>query len=70
MNLPYSRDFTPPAPVVDITLTTVATDAKVGPIAALIDTGADASIVPIRYLDRIKAPMTIEMWARGTWGGR
>jgi len=33
MNFPYSKDFTPPVPVVDIM-------------------------------------MTIEMWARGKWGGR
>lgn len=69
-NFPYSRDFAPPAPVVGIMLTTMATDAKVGPITALVDTGADATVVPIECLDRIKAPMTIEMWARGKWGGR
>ena len=53
MNFPCSMDFTPPAPVVDIMLTTIATGAKVGPIKALVDTGADATVVPIDYLDRM-----------------
>ena len=70
MNFTYSKKFMPLAPVVNITLTTLATDVKVGPITALVDTGADATIIPIEYLDRVKAPMTIEMWARGKWGGR
>ena len=70
MNCPYSKDFTPAAPVMDLTLAAVATDATVGPITALVDTGADATIIPMEYLDRIKAPITIEMWARSTWGDR
>jgi len=70
MNFPYSKDFIPPAPVVDIMLANMTADVTIGPITALVDTGADATVVPIEYLDRIKAPMTIEMWARGKWGGR
>ncbi len=34
-----------------------------------VDTGADATVVPIECLDRIQAPMTVEMWARGKWEG-
>jgi predicted aspartyl protease len=69
MKFPYSKNLTPPAPVVDIKLSTMATDATIGPIEALVDTGADATVVPTEYLDRIKAPITIEMQARGKWGG-
>ncbi len=70
MNFSYSDDFAPLAPVMDITLTTLAADVRIGPITALVDTGADATVILIAYLNRIKAPMTIEMWARGKWGGR
>jgi predicted aspartyl protease len=70
MNFPYSKDFTPPAPTLDIVLSTMATDLAVGPVEALVDTGADTTVVPIDYLDHIRAPITMEMWARGKWGGR
>ncbi len=62
MNYRYSRNYFPSAPVIDITLITAAESLRVGPLPALVDSGADGTIVPINYLDEIQAPSTVEMY--------
>ncbi len=62
MNYRYSRNYFPSAPVIDITLITAAESLRVGPLSALVDSGADGTIVPINYLDEIQAPSTVEMY--------
>jgi predicted aspartyl protease len=42
----------------------------VGPFPAMVDSGADGTIVPQRYLDQINAPPTVEMNVRSHWGER
>ena len=70
MKFHYSRDFFPPAPVVEVTFITAAESLRVGPFSALIDSGADATIVPIAYLNEIQALPTVEMTIRSQWGER
>jgi len=70
MNLKYSYDYYPPAPVIDVTFITAAEYLRTQSFVALVDSGADATIVPIRYLDEIHAPPTVEMIARSQWGER
>jgi predicted aspartyl protease len=61
----YSRAFQPPAPVLFITLRSVATELSTSALAALVDTGADATLVPIRYLAQIGAEETAPGLAAG-----
>lgn len=50
-DFPYSRHFEPPAPVVEITIGTAETVT----LEVLIDTGADASMLPIAALRTVNA---------------
>lgn len=70
MKFKYSRDYYPPVPVADITLATVAESLHTGPLSAIVDSGADATIVPMVYLDEIGALPTVEMIMRSQWGER
>ncbi len=66
----YSRNYFPPAPTMDVSFITAAESLRVGPLPALVDSGADGTIVPISYLDEIHAPPTVEMVIRSQWGER
>jgi predicted aspartyl protease len=67
---PYTRAVQPPAPVLSITLRSEATDLNTAALIALVDTGADATIVPIRRLAQIGAEETAPGWLVGITGGR
>ncbi len=66
--IPYNTMYDPPAPICDITLETVE-GARVT-LAALIDTGADATLIPIPHLLGIGARRVFEMGLRSQWGER
>lgn len=68
MNFAYSDDFYPPAPIVEVSLITAAESLRVGPFPALMDSGADGTLVPSAYLQEIVAPPTVEMVMRSQWG--
>lgn len=70
MNCQYNRNYFPPAPMIDITLISTAESLRSQPLPALVDSGADGTIVPISYLDEIHAPPTQEMVIRSQWGDR
>lgn len=70
MKFPYSRAFFPPAPIAEVTFITAVDSLRVGPFVALVDSGADATIVPIAYLNEIQALPTVEMTMRSQWGER
>jgi hypothetical protein len=70
VNFRYSRNYFPPAPTVDLTLITAAEFLRIGPLQAIVDSGADGTIVPIHYLEEIQAPPTVEMVIRSQWGER
>jgi len=65
----YDTTFQPPMPIVEL---------KVGPalqettleLAALVDSGADATMVPLRYLRQLQARRSRKAWMRGTTGER
>ena len=46
----YVEQLTPPAPFVRVELRCVATDAKLGPEPAQIDTAADRTVLPERHI--------------------
>jgi predicted aspartyl protease len=64
----YSRSYYPPIPVIEISLISVAESLRVGPMPALVDTGADGTVAPVALLRQIQAPVTVEMMVRGQWG--
>ncbi len=64
----YSNDYSPAAPIVEVYIGTAGTRPTVGPLIALIDTGADLTIVPLSYLQQIKAPRISQGQVRSLWG--
>jgi len=52
---PYSRGFTPPVPVLSVSLTLPYEASRFGPYLALIDTGADGTFVPTPLLEEVGA---------------
>ena len=65
----YDTTYDPPIPVCGITLTAPATDQRVE-LSAIVDTGADGTIVPIRHLQHIEARRAFEASLRSQWGER
>ena len=46
------------------------TGQSVGPLSAILDTGADGTLVPQHYLDAIGARRVMETGLRSQWGER
>lgn len=65
----YSLDYEPAMPVVDFRLGRAFTPPTLD-LVAIVDSGADASIVPVRYLQQIEARRGRRNWMRGTTGKR
>jgi gag-polyprotein putative aspartyl protease len=40
------------------------------PLTGIVDSGADGTLVPMRFLSAIQAPPTSEMFLRSQWGER
>ncbi len=55
----YDIDHEPPLPVCDVALSVPSTGLRV-PLSATIDTGADGTIIPVRYLREIGARRAFE----------
>jgi predicted aspartyl protease len=68
VNQPYSQSYMPPAAVIEIRLAAPGTAQTAGPFPALIDTGADASLVPKSILLSLGAPSLFEAHLRSPWG--
>lgn len=65
----YSAQYDPPLPVCDVVMTVPSTGLRV-PLRATIDTGADGTIMPVRYLRQIGARRAFEANLRSQWGER
>ena len=66
----FRRGVQPPAPALSIHLRCEGTDQSIGPLLALVDTGADATIVPLHHLLEIGAEESAPGWLRGIVGER
>jgi hypothetical protein len=66
----YNDSYTPPFPILDISLGTPGAEATLGPLEALIDTGADATLIPTMYLEQVYAEEVDRANVRGQWGER
>lgn len=67
-NFHYDAKRFPPAPVAAIRLTAGETNSSTADLAALIDTGADASFAPLSVLESIQAGIGKIYRARSLWG--
>jgi len=52
-SFPYSQEYTPSAPVVQVELTALEEGRPIGPYTALVDTGADGTFVPTHLLEEL-----------------
>ena len=68
MKYSYLTDYQPAIPVVEIEFGFPEGALTVGPLTAIIDTGADGSLVPQSIIDQINAPLVDQVRARSHWG--
>lgn len=66
----YDLSIFPPAPRLEIRLVAQPHGATYGPIAAFVDTGADATIVPLSIVRELQAGVVTFKTVRGYAGGR
>jgi predicted aspartyl protease len=69
-SFPFDTEYDPAAPACQIYLNSTRRRRSVGPLPAILDTGADGTLVPVRYLKEIGATRTFEMGLRSQWGER
>lgn len=70
VNFSYDADYFPPAPSIEIWLGAPDAALAVGPIQALVDTGADVSIVPLHYIEPLNVQVDNRKYLRSQWGER
>ena len=70
MRYAYNTDYVPPAPHLEIRLAVPDEMFRMTPLAVLVDTGADATIVPIRYLAPLGVQIDNRKTLRSQWGER
>lgn len=66
---PYDSAYDPPAPSCPIVLSTATGDSSL-PLTAIIDSGADATIVPLHHLKVLGAKRAFAASLRSQWGER
>lgn len=67
----YDRwSFDPPMPVLDLVLSRPGQNVSAIEVEAIIDTGADGTLVPQDLLDQIGAPFVDQAYLRGVTGDR
>ena len=65
----YDNSYNPSMPVIPVTLVSVDDDQTASePIEAIVDSGADGTVIPIAYLKTIQAPMVRKARLRGITG--
>ena len=70
MSIPYSPEYTPPAPILPVTFGLSGERPSFGPYNGFVDSGADISIVPRLLLVDWGIPSVAEASLRGQWSER
>lgn len=65
----YDNEYNPAMPVVDINIGRAMSTASLA-LKALVDSGADATLIPINFLQEIQTRRSRKIWMRGTAGVR
>jgi len=68
MSIPYLDSYYPPIPVLEISLGYPQEMLTHGSLTALIDTGADGTLVPQSLIDELGAPPIDQVRVRSHWG--
>lgn len=68
MKTSYLRDYTPPIPILQIWLGYPEESLSLGPFKAIVDTGADGTILPRSVIDELDAPFVDDAWLSSQWG--
>lgn len=66
----YDVSVFPPAPRLEVRFIALPHGTALGPVSAFLDTGADATIVPIGIIRQLKAGVVTFKTVRGYAGGR
>ncbi|WP_157913033.1 pepsin/retropepsin-like aspartic protease family protein [Candidatus Promineifilum breve] len=70
MKQPYNHQYRPPIPVLSVRLYSPISDRFTPTISALVDTGSDASLIPLTHIDELGAEETAPGWLVGITGDR
>lgn len=70
IRFPYSHDYSPEIPEIIVVLETSPQEIRSQPLRGIIDTGADATIVPLPVLRQIKARVVADKYLLGYAGLR
>ncbi len=65
---PYDESYYPPFPALPVVIQNSEIGAQTAVIPALLDSGADGTMVPLPYLRDIQAPVLQETRIRSHWG--
>jgi len=68
MSYPYLDTYHPPIPALEIQLGYPGGALTSGPVTAIVDSGADGTLIPQSLLDDIAAPLVDEVRVHGPWG--
>jgi len=68
MSHPYLTTYYPPMPALQIRLGYPEGGLTLGPFAAIVDTGADGTLVPQSLVDELGAPFVDDVRVRSHWG--
>lgn len=68
MVIPYLKTHYPAIPVLEVYLGYPAGNLSLGPLVAIVDTGADGTLIPQGLLDQIETPIIDTVRIRSHWG--
>lgn len=69
MKYRYDRSYHPPVPAIEIRIGSPEQPTTVGPLSAIVDTGADGTLVPVRYIRELPSlPAVDRKTLRSQWG--
>lgn len=69
MSYPYNTQYFPPFPELEVILS-LPGEGRIGPLPMQIDTGADNTIIPIKYLEQLGMHPVDYAFLCSQWGER
>ncbi len=64
----YLTHYFPPIPALSVYLARVGETPSIGPFVAILDTGSDATLIPVKYIEQLDVPADYPTQLRGPWG--
>jgi len=64
----YDHTYVPPAPSIEVRFGLMEESFSIGPVKALVDTGADATLVPAQLIRSLKLKPVDRKTLRSQWG--